>query len=94
MAKANSALQETQDESLLPGFGGLRPGIYKLSENATAEDLMNQLHAKIVLLDAMLEFIGPGGDDLDQMDDERRSNYLWGCQTLARECKDLSNRLW
>lgn len=99
MAKANSTQsQETHKDGTSghdsPCYGGVTPGLYKISDEATTPDISSQLHARVSQLHAMLTAIGPGGANLDEMDEDTRANYLWGCQTLAQECSDLSNKLW
>jgi hypothetical protein len=68
--------------------------IYALSEDATEKEIQNQLSARLTHLSAMLMTIhGCGIQTFESWSERVKDDYLWGCSTLAEECKELASLL-
>lgn len=68
--------------------------LYAVSKDASADDIRNQLAARLSQLGAMLTVIcGAGAETFDSWSTEIKDDYLWGCSMIAHECKELAGLL-
>lgn len=67
---------------------------YQLAEGVTQLDVIDALDEKLVQLSSMLTMIhGHGYQTFDNYSDEIKDNYLWACERLADECKQLTESI-
>jgi len=69
-------------------------GLYHVAPSASKTDIINQLQARLAQLSAMLcTTYGGGFETFDNWSEDVKDNYLWGCATMADECRELCQRL-
>lgn len=67
-------------------------GIYQLNPEASDTELCDQLAARLDQLSAMLTIVtGNGFETFSRWNDEIQCNYLWACNMISDECRDLVN---
>lgn len=66
-------------------------GLYAIAPGALTLTAVDQLTARLSQLSALLTMTtGSGFGSFNQWNDDIRSNYLWCCAMMARECKQLA----
>lgn len=69
-------------------------GLYQLRPEADQAEILEQLDTRLTQLSAMLTIVyGNGGETFRVWNDDIQDNFLWACQMLALECKDLAGHL-
>lgn len=75
-------------------FAGFSTGagvLYTLADGVTKLDVKDHLHGRLMQLEAMLTMTcGNGADNFQSWNDEMQDTYLWACNSLATECKELA----
>lgn len=66
--------------------------IYRFTENASSDDVKQHLDMRLSQLEAMLSMLADVPPFI-QHQDVRMGDYFTACETLARECKELSRAL-
>lgn len=68
--------------------------LYRLSAAATPGDVIDQLTAKLSQLTSMLNIVcGLGIENFRNCHAHVQNDYLWTCEQIASECKELAVRL-
>lgn len=84
-ASANNSGSEVLDFTLTEP-------IYRFTENASSDDVKQHLDMRLSQLEAMLSMLADVPPFI-QHQDVRMGDYFTACETLARECKELSRAL-
>lgn len=74
-------------------FKGFDTDIYYISPDATKAEVKDYLHIRLMQLEAMLIMTYGSSDDeagFNQWSADVKDRYLWGCASLAKECKALA----
>ena len=68
--------------------------IYQIASTATASDICEFAHTKLLHLNSMLlHTCGNSAEAFQCWNDSIQDNYLWACQQMASECADLLSDL-
>lgn len=69
-------------------------GCYEFASDATKASLIDQLVARANQLSAMLHMVtGDGFENFETFAEKPRHDYLWACDSLAEEIKELAAKL-
>ena len=68
--------------------------LYQLKASVHPLDVIDQLTAQLGQLSAMLSTVtGEGIDNFLSLSQHTQNRYLWGCQRLSDECRELATHL-
>lgn len=67
-------------------------GISTIRHGATQYDILNELQARQAQLSALLA-VATEGNGLERVDGVEAHNFLWACEWIANECRDLAGAL-
>lgn len=93
MITTGNAEKLTHELSAASSFGAYC-GALQVSSAASAQDLSEEIVARINMLQAMLCAVyGGGAESFNSLNDSIRDSYLWSCATMANDIGALSERL-
>lgn len=85
MARTNSTSTETPIK-LSPAMG-----LYEIPAGTNKHDIQEFLISRLTQLHALLEITyGNGAEVFQNWSSDIQDNYMWGCASLAEECRQLA----
>lgn len=66
--------------------------VHRIRSGATQGDILNELQARQAHLAALLA-VASDGNGLEVVNTEEVHNFLWACEWIANDCRDLAGAL-